>query len=126
MIFLISRTCMSARITPICSFILAQCPRTTFIPPPSLLLDSSRRSNRNKGAYRETCSLPQESSGTLSVESTAATLLPEEYNDNDMDCKCSVYGILKNLVGAPIQLSLIANFIARYIDFLPAFLIRKY
>lgn len=68
-------------------FITAQCPRTTFIPPPSLLLDSGRRNNRNKGAYRETCSLPQESSGTLSVESTAAALLPEEYNDNDMDCK---------------------------------------
>lgn len=68
-------------------FIAAQCPRTTFIPPPSLLFESGRRNNRNKGAYRETCSLPQESSGTLSVESTAAALLPEEYNDNDMDCK---------------------------------------
>ncbi|XP_035208374.1 uncharacterized protein LOC118182927 isoform X3 [Stegodyphus dumicola] len=61
------------------------CPRTSFNPPPSLLLDPGRRSNRNKSAYRETCSLPQESSAPLSVESTAATLLPEEYNDNDMD-----------------------------------------
>ncbi|XP_015923663.1 insulin receptor substrate 1 isoform X2 [Parasteatoda tepidariorum] len=60
-----------------------QCQKTSFIPPPSLLLE--RRTHRNKAAYRDTCSLPQESSAPLSVESTAATLLPEEYNDNDMD-----------------------------------------
>ncbi|GIY36179.1 hypothetical protein CEXT_124441 [Caerostris extrusa] len=57
--------------------------------PPSILphlfcwMRGGRR--RNKHVYRETCSLPQESSAALSVESTAATLLPEEYNDNDMD-----------------------------------------
>ncbi|XP_055949030.1 uncharacterized protein LOC129981979 [Argiope bruennichi] len=61
-----------------------QCQRTSFNPPPSLLLEGSGR-RRNKNVYRDTCSLPQESSAPLSVESTAATLLPEEYNDNDMD-----------------------------------------
>ncbi|GIX98537.1 uncharacterized protein CDAR_501981 [Caerostris darwini] len=60
------------------------CQRTSFNPPPSLLLEAGGR-RRNKHVYRETCSLPQESSAPLSVESTAATLLPEEYNDNDMD-----------------------------------------
>ncbi|GFT53758.1 uncharacterized protein NPIL_98541 [Nephila pilipes] len=63
------------------------CQRTSFNPPPSLLLEGSGGRRWNKNVYRETCSLPQESSAPLSVESTAATLLPEEYNDNDMDCK---------------------------------------
>ncbi|XP_054713590.1 uncharacterized protein LOC129223051 [Uloborus diversus] len=63
----------------------AHCPRTTFIPPPSLMFDNNRRGHRSKSAFRDTCSLPQESSTSLSVESTAAMLLPEEYNDSDMD-----------------------------------------
>ncbi|KAG8174858.1 hypothetical protein JTE90_026884 [Oedothorax gibbosus] len=54
--------------------------RTSINPPPSA--EGARK--RNKAAYRDTCSLPQESSSDMSAD-MAISLLHEECNDNDMD-----------------------------------------